>query len=273
MGFQRVNLLSATLFAAAVAGFILSPASAQNCGCAANLCCSRWGYCGTTAAYCGAGCQQGPCFASTSPTTPVSSVVTDAFFNGIIGRASASCPGKRFYSRASFLQALNSFPRFGAEGTSDVSKREIAAFFAHVTRETGSFCYIEEIGGSSRDYCSRSSTQFPCVPGKKYHGRGPIQITWNYNYGAAGRSLGLDLLGSPETVATNPVVSFKTALWFWMNNVHSRIVSGQGFGSTIRAINGGECNNGNPTAVRVRVEHYVQYCQQLGVSPGANLYC
>ncbi|XP_078432901.1 endochitinase EP3-like [Wolffia australiana] len=273
MEFPRLQLLSASLFAAALAGFILSSASAQNCGCAANLCCSQWGYCGTGPDYCGPGCRQGPC-TTTGPSIVVSNVVTDAFFNGIIGRAAANCPGKRFYSRASFLQALNSFPRFGTEGSSDDSKREIAAFFAHVTHETGSFCYIEEIGGSSRDYCDRSNTQYRCAPGKGYYGRGPIQLSWNYNYGAAGRSLGLDLLGSPETVATNPVVSFRTALWFWMNNVHSLLVSGQGFGSTIRAINGAlECNGANPATVRARVGYYTQYCQQLGVSPGTNLNC
>ncbi|CAK9159301.1 unnamed protein product [Ilex paraguariensis] len=38
----------------------------------------------------------------------------------------------------------------------------------------------------------------------------------NYNYGPAGRPIGLNLLNSPETVANYPVVSFKTALWFWM---------------------------------------------------------
>ena len=34
----------------------------NNCGpgigtCANNMCCSQWGYCGTTDDYCGAGCQ------------------------------------------------------------------------------------------------------------------------------------------------------------------------------------------------------------------------
>jgi hypothetical protein len=29
--------------------------------CANNMCCSQWGYCGTTTDYCGTGCQSGPC--------------------------------------------------------------------------------------------------------------------------------------------------------------------------------------------------------------------
>lgn len=41
--------------------FYFKTAKSQNCGCAPNLCCSQNGYCGTTDAYCGTGCQSGPC--------------------------------------------------------------------------------------------------------------------------------------------------------------------------------------------------------------------
>ncbi|KAF2321958.1 hypothetical protein GH714_004841 [Hevea brasiliensis] len=134
-------------------------------------------------------------------------------------------------------------------GSDDDSKREIAAFFAHVTHETGHFCYIEEIDGASKDYCDETNTQYPCVAGKNYFGRGPLQLTWNYNYGPAGQSNNFDGLNAPETVANDPVVSFKAALWFWMNNV--RPVVTQGFGATIRAINGAiECNGGNSVLFR-----------------------
>ncbi|KAG6726837.1 hypothetical protein I3842_02G100000 [Carya illinoinensis] len=154
----------------------------------------------------------------------------------------------------------------------DESKREIATFFANVAHETGFLCYIEEINGASQDYCDESNTQYPCNPDKKYYGRGPLQLTWNYNYGATGSSIGFDGLNSLETVATDPVISFKTALWFWMINVHQ--VLNQGFGATIRAINGAiECNGGNSGAVQSRIQYYTQYCNQLGVAPGDNLSC
>nr|POE97375.1 endochitinase ep3 [Quercus suber] len=56
--------------------------------------------------------------------------------------------------------------------------------------------------------------------------------------------IGFDGINQADTVATDPVISFKTALWFWMNNVHS--VLGQGFGATINAINGDiECRGEN----------------------------
>ena len=40
-----------------------------NPACASNLCCSQYGYCGSTSAYCGAGCKSGPCTSSTSSST------------------------------------------------------------------------------------------------------------------------------------------------------------------------------------------------------------
>lgn len=101
--------------------------TAQNCGCASNLCCSQYGFCGTGEAYCGYKCQRGPCY---TPTGNIGDIVTDSFFNGI-----AQC--KQFYTRSAFLQAAAKYPYFGRSGTIDDKKREIAAYFAHVTQETG----------------------------------------------------------------------------------------------------------------------------------------
>lgn len=130
-------------------------ATAQNCGCSPDLCCSQFGYCGSDEAYCGTGCQQGPCFAP-PPTNDVSvdSIVTDTFFNGIIDQSDASCQGRGFYTRAAFLEAVGNYAQFGRVGSEDDSRREIAAFFAHVTHETGRkitnllilyYCYITHI--------------------------------------------------------------------------------------------------------------------------------
>ncbi|KAE8698041.1 Chitinase 6 [Hibiscus syriacus] len=131
------------------------------------------------------------------------------------------------------------------------------------------FCYIDN--GATRDYCDETNTQYPCNPNKGYYGRGPIQLSWNFNYGPAGENIRFDGLNSPETVATDPVISFKTAVWFWVNFVQP--VTNQGFGATIRAINGMECDGGNPTTVQRRIEYYTDYCNQLGVDPGPNLTC
>jgi len=58
-----VQYIGSLLFVLSV---ILGLARAQPCpgGCASVLCCSQYGYCGTTSAYCGTGCQSGPCTSS-----------------------------------------------------------------------------------------------------------------------------------------------------------------------------------------------------------------
>ncbi|KAL6528103.1 Endochitinase ep3 [Orobanche hederae] len=258
----------------ALTAIFLAPVFGQNCGCASDLCCSQWGYCGTGNNYCGPGCQSGRCTVSPTNGGSVADIVTGAFFNGISDQAAGSCAGMEFYTRSAFLEAVRSYPQFGNVGSAENSRREIAAFFAHVTHETGHMCYIEEINGASRDYCDESNTQYPCAPNNSYYGRGPIQLSWNFNYGPAGMSIGFDGLNNPELVATDPIISFKTALWYWMNHCHDPIISGQGFGATIRAINGPlECDGGNPNTVSARVEYYTQYCNQLHVDPGNNLRC
>ncbi|KAL1084028.1 hypothetical protein V6Z11_D09G237200 [Gossypium hirsutum] len=247
-----------TILLAAIIAAGATAVKAQNCGCGEGLCCSRWGYCGTGDDYCGTGCQQGPCNAPPAlNNVSVADIVTPEFFNRILDVAEESCEGKNFYTRSAFLDAVGPYPQFGRIGTVEDSNREIAAFFAHVTHETGHFCYIEEINGASRDYCDQNNDRYPCNPHKGYYGRGPIQLSWNFNYGPAGENIGFDGLNSPETVATDPVISFKTAIWYWVNFVQP--VISQGFGATIRAINGAlECDGANPATVERRVLYKVE---------------
>ncbi|CAH2058163.1 unnamed protein product [Thlaspi arvense] len=250
-------------------GFYSETVKSQNCNCAPNLCCSQFGYCGTTMDYCGRTCRSGPCRGSGTSTSAVSvgTIVTEGFFNGIINQAGSGCAGKRFYTRDSFINATRTFPNFA----NSVTRRELATLFAHFTYETGHFCYIEEINGASSNFCDRNNKQYPCTPGKNYYGRGPVLLSWNFNYGPCGQSLGLDLLRQPELVSSNPIVSFRTALWFWMQSV--RPVLNQGFGATIRAFNRLECDGGNSRAVNARIGYYSDYCRQLGVDPGTNITC
>eukprot|EP00262_Sarcandra_glabra_P011672 TRINITY_DN2853_c0_g1_i1.p1 TRINITY_DN2853_c0_g1~~TRINITY_DN2853_c0_g1_i1.p1 ORF type:complete len:233 (-),score=23.94 TRINITY_DN2853_c0_g1_i1:113-811(-) len=201
------------------------------------------------------------------------SIATAAFYNALLGATSASCAGKNFYTYNAFIGAAESTAGFGTTGSDVVRKREVAAFLANVMHETGGLCYISETNPGTNNYCDPSYRQWPCTQGKRYFGRGPLQISWNYNYGAAGRAIGFDGLNNPEIVGQNPTISYRTAYWFWMNNVHNTFVNGGGFGSTIRRINSGECNGGRPAAVNSRVNYYRRFCQNFGVDPGPQISC
>ncbi|KAL5990897.1 hypothetical protein ACLOJK_011802 [Asimina triloba] len=274
---SKKSLETIIILVAIASSFLPELISGQNCGCQPGLCCSKWGYCGTGTPYCGEGCQAGPCTGSPSGGAAnglsVADVVTQEFFNSIISQGTGVCPGKSFYTRSAFLDAARSYSKFGTTGTADDGKREIAAFFAHVTHETGFLCSIEEDGATSKRYCDTGYPQYPCAPGKYYYGRGPLQLTWNYNYGRAGKVLGFDGLNAPETVARDVAISFKSAMLYWMENVHSAMTSGRGFGATIRAINSGECGGGQPLRVNSRVRYYKDYCSKFGVDAGGSLTC
>jgi len=44
------------------------------------------------------------------------------------------------------------------------------------------FCYLGEIEGASKNYCGKTTKKYPCAHDKGYHGREPIQLSWNFNY-------------------------------------------------------------------------------------------
>ena len=74
--------------------------------------------------------------------------------------------------------------------------------------------------------------------GWRYRGRGPIQLTGKDNYRTFGTSLGLDLVGNPDTAAT-PEVGFRTAGAFWVSRGCNAMADRQDFVGITRAINGG----------------------------------
>jgi hypothetical protein len=49
-----------------------------------------------------------------------------------------------FYSYANFLTAAASFPSFATSSDATTNKRELAAFLAHISHETGGLCWIKE---------------------------------------------------------------------------------------------------------------------------------
>jgi predicted chitinase len=192
-------------------------------------------------------------------------------------------PGRNsFYTYAGLVSAAAAFPGFTTTGDDATKKREAAAFLANVNHETGGLVYIKEINEAVYGNYCHPELPYGCPAGQRaYYGRGPLQLSHNFNYKAAGDYLGIDLLGNPYQVEQNATISWKASLWYWNTQSgpgtmtpHNAIVNGAGFGETIRSINGSiECNGGNPGQVQARVDAYQRFTQTLGVAPGNNLYC
>lgn len=198
------------------------------------------------------------------------------------------------YGYDKLVTAIEKYPHFCTEGTEPQRKREAAAFLAHIAHETEGLRHVEEADqGNWSDYCDADNATYPCKPGLTYHGRGPIQLSWNYNYGAAGQALAVDLLSNPDLVKTDGVIAFQTALWFWMTpqppkpSIHEAITElwnpsdedirldrKPGFGMTINIINGGkECGKGGNDKADNRINLYKRFSQLLGVDEGENVSC
>jgi chitinase len=219
---------------------------------------------------------------STSTTTSTSGtgfMLTEAQFNQMFPARNA------FYTYAGLVAATKAYPAIFNTGSETVKRQELAAFLANVDHETGGLQYVREINTANyNSYCA-SSSQYPCASGQQYYGRGPLQLSWNYNYGAAGAALGLNLLADPDLVARDATVAWKTAMWFWMTQTgagtmtaHNAMSNQAGFGETIRTINGAlECNKpsgttGN-TQMQMRMKYYSDFTGLFGVPMGNNVGC
>lgn len=187
-----------------------------------------------------------------------------------------------FYTYDGLIKALAAYPAFAHTGNRKVERQEAAAFLANASHETGGLFYVvEQNTANYPTYCD-TTQPYGCPAGRAaYYGRGPIQLSWNFNYHDAGEALGIDLLHNPYLVEQDPAIAWQTALWYWNTQdgpgtmtPHEAIVDGKGFGETIRSINGAlECNGGNTDQVDHRVELYLEFTKILNVKPGENLRC
>ncbi|WP_433253592.1 glycoside hydrolase family 19 protein [Streptosporangium sp. CA-135522] len=218
------------------------------------------------------------CGPTTPPTTPPSTgfVVSEAQFGQMFPSRNS------FYTYNGLVAALSAYPAFAKTGSDTVRRQEAAAFLANVSHETGGLVYVVEQNTANYPHYCDASQPYGCPAGQAaYYGRGPIQLSWNFNYKAAGDALGINLLNNPNLVQTDPAVAWKTGIWYWMTQngpgtmtAHNAMVNGAGFGETIRSINGAlECNGRNPAQVQSRINAYQRFVQILGTTPGGDLSC
>jgi hypothetical protein len=145
---------------------------------------------------------------------------------------------------------------------------ELALLMGNIAHESGAFVYTEEIKCAGRQWAT------PDCPYSPYHGRGYIQLSWDYNYREAANYLNNPaIFSNPVIVQNDPVVNWQTVQWYWVSRVQptfSRV--GFTIGASVRAINGGlECDSGPINGQRVRFIQCFQ--QQFGVPVDGNLQC
>ena len=109
---------------------------------------------------------------------------------------------------------------------------ELAAFLAQVAVETGDFSTIKERG--NRKYIERMYDRKYNPQGAKgigntkigdgwrFRGRGFLQITGRYNYSAASKAIGVNLVKNPELLM-QPEIAAKASVWYWKWRVRPNV--------------------------------------------------
>lgn len=158
---------------------------------------------------------------------------------------------------ATYLPYLNE----ALEESGIITKRRVAAFLAQVAHESNELRWFEELPHRRKvagcRLCQDLGTHAAGVQyegradlgnteagdGRRYKGRGPIQLTGRTNYRLCGRDLGIDLENNP-VLAAQPEVGFRCAAWYWGFKGLNELADEGDFDSITRAINGGL--NGKP---------------------------
>ncbi|KAF5729633.1 hypothetical protein HS088_TW21G01800 [Tripterygium wilfordii] len=174
--------------------------------------------------------------------------------NSPVGKAVGFWDYFSFITAAAIYEPLG----FGTTGGKLMQMKEISAFLGHVGSKTSS----------------------------EYYGRGALPIYWNYNYGAAGEALKVDLLNHPEYIEQNATLAFQAAIWRWMTPIKKSQPSAHdifvakwkptkndtlakrvpGFGATMNILYGDlVCGQGDIDAMNNIVSHYQYYLDLLGV--------
>jgi predicted chitinase len=112
------------------------------------------------------------------------------------------------------------------------------AFLAQLAHESGELRYMEEIASGQAYEGRKDLGNTQPGDGKRYKGRGPIQLTGRANYTKYGGLLGLDLINNP-TIAATKEVGFRIAGQFWKLNGLNELADQQEFKAITKRINGG----------------------------------
>lgn len=138
----------------------------------------------------------------------------------------------------------------------------VAALMAQIAHETAQMSKSTEIGPDSYFDRYEGREDLGNVrpgDGRRFRGRGWIQLTGRYNYTKAGEALGIDLENNPE-MAADPDIAMDVAIWYFEDRVMNRISNPQNIKGITKAVNGGYNGLGD------RTQYFNKYAQALNTS-------
>ena len=113
-----------------------------------------------------------------------------------------------------------------------------AAFLATILHESGSLTYTEEIASGAAYEGRKNLGNSEAGDGKKFKGRGLIQLTGRYNYTVASLATGIDFIKNPELLS-EPENATKISCWWWQGKGLNELADKGDFRRITRIVNGG----------------------------------
>lgn len=159
--------------------------------------------------------------------------------DGILGRGTLTAVFRKLgasQSRAEEL-GLAANVHFRTYGILENSLRLIH-FLAQLAHESGNFKYMEEIASGAAYEGRKDLGNVMTGDGKRFKGRGPIQLTGRANYRKYGQELGIDFENNPAIVAL-PSVGMLVACKYWSENNLNVFADYDDVTTITRRINGG----------------------------------
>jgi putative chitinase len=114
----------------------------------------------------------------------------------------------------------------------------VCHFLAQCAHESDHFKTLEEYASGSAYEGRKDLGNTRQGDGRRFKGRGIIQLTGRANYIEASADLDLDLVNNPE-LAEDPEVSVRTAIWFWEKRKLNQFADKDDITTITRRINGG----------------------------------
>ena len=167
---------------------------------------------------------------ASTPKEPVAQPQTT--YNG--APADTSTTTSRNISTSQGEQMLRA--ELAAQGITDPT--EVAAFLAQMAHESGNFKYMEEIASGQAYEGRRDLGNVEPGDGRRFKGRGFIQLTGRSNYETYGRALGIDLVNNPQ-LASEPKIAATVAVEYWNRRVRPNVSDFNDTRSITKLINGG----------------------------------
>lgn len=116
---------------------------------------------------------------------------------------------------------------------------QMAHYIAQLGHESMSFLYTEELASGAAYEGRKDLGNKVAGDGRRFKGRGLIQLTGRANYTTYSKFTGIDYLSDPTQLSTDPVVAVDVSCWFWTDRGLAALAEKDDVKAVTKRINGG----------------------------------